>query len=132
MAFKLTKDEIARRDEHVSRLREAASTLDDAVRVYNEGLAALRSNLESAVSTYNLTLLNAAEWADDIAQQALSEIEDRSEQWQASERGEAASEWQQTWEEFDPEEIEVEFPDDLDIAAPEHADDLEQLPEQME
>lgn len=130
MAFKLNKDEKARRDQLVKDLQEHVSKLEDAVNVYNDETAKLRAPVETALAAYNEIAEQARGFAEDIANQADSDISDKSEKWQEGERGQAATEWKDAWEGIDISEVEVEWPEDLTIEAPSHADDLEQLPEE--
>lgn len=127
MAFALTKADSARRDGYVKELNEKAATLDDAVRVYNEGVTALRDTLEKAVADYNETLGDARGFAEDIASAAEAAIDAKSDKWQEGGKGQAAGVWRDEWQAVELDDIEIEWPADLEIESPSHADNLEAL-----
>lgn len=56
------------------------------------------------------------------------ESNDRSEKWQEGEIGTAYSEWADSLENFEMDEINVEFPDPLGIDAIPDFDDIDWLP----
>jgi hypothetical protein len=128
MAFKLDKKETARQEELVADLRKASSELEDAVSVYNDALEKLKAPVEEALKKYNDVVEEARGFSADIASRADDEITDKSERWQESERGEAASSWKDEWENASLDEIEIEFPDEIAVAGNDHADTLEGLP----
>ena len=127
MAFALTKAESARRDGYVKELNEKAAVIEDAVRVYNEGVAALRETLEKTITDYNETLGEARGFAEDIASAAEAAIDAKSEKWQEGEKGQAAANWRDEWQAVELEEIEIEWPDELESPDPDHATNLEAL-----
>lgn len=129
MVFKLDKKEIARRDEIFATLNETSSKLEDAVSTYNAEMANLRIPLDAALAAYNEAVAEAQSFAEDIVNQADSDISDKSERWQEGERGEEATSWKDEWEGASFDEVEIEYPDDLEIGDLDHAATLEQLPE---
>ena len=132
MAFKLDKQEIARRDEIVVNLNEAATKLEDAIAVYTDEVNKLRGPLEESIAAYNEAVTAASGFAEDIASRADDEISDKSEKWQEGERGEAATIWKDEWEGASFDEVEIEFPDDITLDELDHSATLEQLPEQAD
>jgi hypothetical protein len=129
MAFKLSKDELKRRDDYVKDLNYKWLAVQEAIEQYNERTAALQADVDKAVEEYNETLNEARGFVEDIASEASDEIDDKSEKWQESEKAEAAIEWKDAWEMIDLEEITINYPNDLEIESVSHADDLEALPE---
>lgn len=101
--WKLTKDEKQRRDELIEDLRTAASVIEDAVTAYNEKLSA------------------AQEFIEEVASRIESDKDDMSDKWQEGDKGEAVQGWIDSLREGD-------F-DDLEFDTPEHADSLENMPE---
>jgi hypothetical protein len=131
-SFRLSKDEIARRDEIISAMREKYNDLDDEIRDYNEKLAALKAPVEAALEAYNATLSDARAFAEDIAGQADSDISDKSEKWQEGERGQAATAWKDEWEALSFDSISIDFPDEIDFSeSSDEADTLENASEEM-
>jgi hypothetical protein len=133
MAFKLSKSDIARRDELTEAVRNARSELDDEINAYNEKLGELKAEVETALNAYNEKLADLKSWAEDIASEADSEWNDKSERWQEGDKGEAARTWIDEWQGFSAEDIEIEWPEDVSIdTMDDAADDVEQLPEEAE
>ena len=132
MSFKLDKADNARRDRLVEELREGAGKIEDAMREYNEAVAALRAPVEELVAAYNETLEEAKGFAEDIGNTADATFDERSEKWREGEKGEAAGVFRDAWMEIDLEPYEVDFPAEMEVEAPSHADDLEGLPAEAE
>ena len=130
MAFKLSKKESADRTSFSGELNEAWEELAAAVSKYNDTVSEAKVEVEAAVEKFNGLVTNVKEFTDGVAQRASDEFDDKSEKWQEGERGEAASSWKDEWENFGLEEIDVNWPDDLDIDQPDM--DLEALPEEAE
>lgn len=129
MPFKLTKDELAKRAELVDDLQTLRAKLEDELAVYNEKLAELREPLEKVQSDYNEAVAAARDFVADIVSQADSDISDKSEKWQEGERGQAASNWRDEWENASLDDLEIEWPDELQFDMPEDATTLEELNE---
>jgi hypothetical protein len=132
MALKLSKTDATRRADYVQQLHDKWLAVQTAVEVFNERTAALHEDVDKAVEEYNELLSEVRGFAEYIAIAADDEIGNKSDKWAESERGEAATSWRDQWEGYSPDEIEVTYPDDLMIEDPQHADDLEALPEQPE
>lgn len=128
MAFKLDKQETARRDEIVTDLTNAAAKLEDVVNVYNEAVTALRKPLDDALLAYNEAVEAARGFAQDIASQADSDLSEKSQRWQEGDKGEAAISWKDEWESASFNDVSVEYPDNITIDGVDHADTLDQLP----
>ena len=132
MAFKLDKDGVERREKLVAELREKADKVEDAIAVYNDLVKAARLDVEAALTAYNETLQEVAGFAEDIVSQADQDLSEKSEKWQDSERGQAALAWKEEWDTAMFEQLEIEFPDDIEAPEPTHADDLEALATEIE
>jgi predicted nucleic acid-binding Zn-ribbon protein len=132
VAFKLTKHDAARRAEHVEKLTEAAAKLEDAVVVFNAGLEQLKGPLTAALAEYNSVLAEARGFAEDIASQADSELDEKSERWRDSDRGQAAVAFKDEWEGLALDELELELPDEARLPDEDHAAVLEGAPTEAE
>ena len=107
MALKLTKDEIKRKDDHVSELEKQKANMEMAIEIFNAAMETARVDLREAVGKYNEALDDARGFAEDIASRLENEIDDKSEKWQESDKGQAAMEFKIDWE-------SVELQDNLD------------------
>lgn len=131
MAFKLDKQEIARRDELFGDLTDARAKLEDAVSVYNAEVLKLREALDAKLAAYNEVVEEASGFAADIASAADGAIGDKSEKWQEGDRGQAATAWKDEWENASFDAVEIEYPDDLSIdQVDDHASTLSELSEE--
>lgn len=99
MAFKLTKAEDAQKLELEGRLNEAFGIADDAA-------TALQDKIDELIQAFNngpLVALNAVveeayNFVEDIHRDRQEEYDERSERWQEGDRGQATSEWLNSWE----------------------------------
>lgn len=128
MAFKLNKAELAQQAAHSAALQEKAAQVESKITAFNEIVEAWRGVIGRAVEEFNGARAEAVGWAQDIGNDRRSEWDDMSERWQEGDKGEAASAWIETFEDFDIDEMElglddVEKPDLLD----ECADELDAL-----
>ena len=73
-------------------LREAKDKLVIAIDEYNAATTDPRAAVESALKEYNEALAEAKGFAEDIANEAESEFDNKSEKWQEGDRGQAVSE----------------------------------------
>jgi hypothetical protein len=133
VAFKLSKQELELRDQHVEKLERAWSNIEQAISSYNQVTnEELREPVEKAVADYNEVLGGAKEFAEKIANRMDGEFDEKSEKWRDSERGQAAAELRDTWQEMEMEKLELEWPDDLAVNDPDHAPELAELPTEAE
>jgi len=123
--FKLTKAQLEQRAAFVERLNDASTKIEEAVDAFNAQVAEEKATVEAAVTAYNEILSEVREFAGDIATQADQDISDKSEKWQEGERGQAAVEFKDAWEGLSLDDIEVEYPEELSIEEPNHADELD-------
>lgn len=131
MAFKLDKQELARSAKLQEELAEARGKLEDEVSAFNAAVEEAKAPVVAALETYNAVVEEARGFAEDIANAADGEIDDKSDKWREGERGQAASEWKDAWESAEFDAVEIEFPEELAIPDEEidHDGRLEQLPE---
>lgn len=96
MAFKLTKAEQATKDEILTQLHDTWDAYSSAVE-------------------------KAKDFASVIAERSREEFDEKSEKWQESDRGHAANEWIEKWEddgsfevaENEPAEVFQEMPNEV-------------------
>ena len=127
--FRLTREELARRDEITNRAGAAAAALASAVETFNEKVAAAFEELKTAAAEYNEAREAAADFATSVAERLRELHFARSEKWQEGEKGQEADAFVSAWEEFAPEDFEPEEPMELDGPGDELVDALNELPE---
>jgi hypothetical protein len=132
VAFKLSRQELAARDQHVESLEKVWAELVGIVSTYNLEVEALRAPVEAVVEKYNEVLVLAKGFAEEIANRVEGEYDEKSEKWQEGEQGQAAAELRDAWRDIDMEYIVLEWPEDLSIDDPDHAPELAELPTEAE
>ena len=127
---KLTQTHLASRDTLVAALNETYEALEDAVSEYNTTLAEAWNEVLSAEEAYNAAVGEAQEWLKDRAAEIQAYIDERSEQWQASERGQAYTAWQDAFE-VTLDASDLPPPDELEMPGDNPAETLSDLPEEV-
>jgi len=134
---KLTKPMITERDETQRALAEAHADLEAAVETfntqrgrhwgdlvaaledYNEQVTELWTAVAEAQSVYNAAVERANTWLADVASDIEAYMNDRSEKWADSPRGQAYSAWHDAYESATLEESELEEPAEVEVDEPE-------------
>ena len=132
MSFKLTKEQRERRDELVEAFHEASSGLETAIAEYNAKLEEMKAPVEAALAKYNEVGNDAREFADEISGWAGGEIQERSERWQESERGQAAQSWCDEWSNLTFDEVTIDLPEEITLDDPDYGAALDGAPEEIE
>lgn len=131
--FKFNKADLAGRDEIVQSLAKAKAELDEAIKTFNEGLAALREPLKEAEAAYNEVLQEARDYTARIGEEIDDAINDKSEAWQEGDRGSAAAEMRDAWQGYAPDDVSLEIPEDLDgVDDLDHDDTLSELATELD
>jgi hypothetical protein len=118
MAIKLTKAEVIRQTKLVAELRVQEYAMTAAIEDFNTAMDSARVDLREAVEKYNEVISEVNGFALDIATRLQDEIDEKSEKWQESEKGEAAVAFKDEWEQIDGGEL------DADEIAPSYIDDM--------
>lgn len=134
MAFKLTRTELKTKAELVAKLTEAGTALQTAVEEANSAIEQLLTPLNDAVTAYNEVLLEGAEFCTVIKDRLDTEYDNKSENWQDSDKGTVASEFKEKWAELGWEAVPEYELEDFEI--PEDIEELkanfEELPDEPE
>lgn len=130
-AFKLSKDQIKRRDEIMDDLQEKSEALESAVEKYNEALDEIRGDVEVALEAYNESLADAQEFVEEIASDANQAIEEKSERWQEGERGQEALSFKEAWEQISVEGASIDFPDPIEFDGVDYAEEIGNAPDEL-
>lgn len=100
MAFKLNKEQRNRQAELVEQLKKERVKLESVLQVANSRIEEINEEVTSACEAYNAVLEQAREFAEEIGNDAENELGDKSERYQDSEKGEAAQEWVEAWQDL--------------------------------
>lgn len=132
MAFKLDKQEMARRDKLVEELRDGRGKLEDAVSTFNAAVEELKAGVVTALESYNEVVGETRGFVEDIASTADGQFDDKSEKWQEGDKGQQVREWIDAWQNEPFEDVEITFPEELELPDEEsdHDGRLEALPEE--
>lgn len=96
-------------------LTAEAAALGKAIDDYNNGMLELRDDVEDAIANYNERRGELKGIYEEIADEARTYYDERSERWQEGDAGSDYATWVETLENFDIEEIEIELPADLEM-----------------
>jgi len=126
MAWSFTKQDRQRRDEIVADLNKAETELQAEHALVTAAIEAFNVKVDA----YNAACGEARGFVDDMVSQIDSDMADKTERWQESDKGQAVEAWKGELEGVDLDDIEpLEIPDLPDL---EHATTLEGLPEEVE
>jgi hypothetical protein len=124
MAFKVTREQLARRDVLAADLRAKATALNTAIAAFNREVGPLARAVAEA-QAYNETVERARTLASQISQTAQEVFEAKSERWQDSDSGIQVRAWIEQWE-MSLDDIDLDLPEPLEEIDPdEHASALE-------
>jgi hypothetical protein len=132
MPFKLSKEELRIRTQLIDDLNLAAVRIEEAVNSYNLNVDHLRTPVELAVTKYNELVSKARELCSSVANQAELDIGDKDEDWLDTDRGQSVQSWQESWDSIELDDVDYQWPDELEIDIPDYPDDLKDLPEEAE
>jgi hypothetical protein len=125
MTFKVTREQLAKRDALAAELRQKAETLNAAIAAFNKSVEPLSRAVAEAEADYNETLEVARTLTGNVTEVAQGEFEAKSERWQESEKGIEVRTWIEQWE-MSLDDIELDLPEPLEEIDPEeHAGELE-------
>ena len=125
----LSKDQVKERLTLVAAIRDAYAELEGAVDGCNATIEAERQKVEARQEALNARLQEAREWASGLVEAMRDYCDERSEKWREGEAGQAYEEWKAAYEGFDPEEMDVDLPGELELPECEVAEELDSLPE---
>jgi hypothetical protein len=118
MTFRVSREQLAKRDALAAELRQKAETLNAAIVTFNEGIEPLARAVAEAQDAYNETLEAARSVADGIAEPAQEEFDAKSDRWQNGENGMRVRSWIEQWKMI-LDDIELELPEPLEEIDPE-------------
>lgn len=112
---KLTKEQIAERDDLQQKLGGAYTALETAIDAFNAAVDKAWDDVEKAQTEYNQLIYDANQWQLQIVESIQEFIDDHSEKWQEGDKGQSYVAWK---EEFDAEfsGVDLEKPDELTIS----------------
>ena len=127
---KLTQTHLASRARLIEDLTEKYEALEEAVQEYNTAIADAWDAVQVAEQTYNEAIAEAQQWLTDRAAEIQEVIDARSAKWQASERGQAYTAWQDAFE-VTLDASDLPPPDELEMSGDNPAETLSDLPEAL-
>jgi hypothetical protein len=113
---RLSKDQLATRNELVKRLRDAAGAIETAIDTTN-----------GVIDEYNAILADVESFRDEVVGEMETYYDERSEKWQETDAGSSYQDWKSQFEALDVDQLEQLELDDLKLA-----DDLEEFPDEPE
>lgn len=127
----LTKAMREERQALVEALRTTFTALEQDVERFNTAMQAAWDEVETSKELYNAAVENANDWKRAVAAEIQTIIDERSEKWQESARGQAYQGWLSEYEYGDLEPADLEIPGVLELSSDDQADQLEGLSEEV-
>ena len=124
----IDKEQQSRRVEAVAAMRTAHDELEREIEAYNER-SQDHDALDAALEAYNKALEEARDLRDQVVNDVGEFIDEHGDRWQEGATGQAYAEWRSAWEDLDFEEVEVEFPDAIEVPDDSPASALEEAPD---
>lgn len=110
MKFELTKAEAEERQKHISELEKLQSEIENEMRVAREKITAALAVVNARIADFNSAMEAARNFAEEFAARMREGFDERSEAWQAGDRGSEVEGFISGWE-------GVAFMSDLDDVA---------------
>lgn len=129
---KLTKTQVTARDKHAEDIRNAIAELNGDIEIYNKAIEEAKSNLEPAITKLNECLEAARNWRDEVVAEMDDYAGNRSEKWSEGDAGQTFESWKQEFENLELEDVEIEFPEELDVVEDDRSEAVDNLPEVAE
>lgn len=126
----LSKSEIAEKASHVAAISDAADELRNAIDQYNNQMREAWEAVNLRVIAYNQKIEAANEWQTGVVDNARALYDEKSEKWQEGERGQAMSEFIETYDDA-LEEIDLPEPDEIDAPDLDDATTLKDRPDEV-
>lgn len=111
---RISKSQQADITEAMNECQAAGQSIESLVDQFNEVLAEWREKFSEAADHYNEKVADFREVYSDLAGKAREYLEERSDKWRESEAGEIYEQWASDMENVEAEEVEIDFPDDLE------------------
>jgi hypothetical protein len=125
----LTKKDLSDKLAHFVAIRQAHERLEQAVDAFNTTISELRIKVEAALEALNASINEAEGWREEVHTDQDSTFCDKSERWQESEAGLDYQDWMTAWD-VQLEEVQIDFPDELEMPNCDALDLLESLPDE--
>jgi uncharacterized protein YidB (DUF937 family) len=131
MAFKLSKEEATQLSSLSGQLHQQQDEIEGALQKVNEEIKELiERELTPLIGTYNDLIGAALTLLEDVASNLRGEFDDKSEGWQAGERGQAIDSWIQEFENVSISALDVPEPEDITLELEDAGDTLAGLPDE--
>jgi hypothetical protein len=121
---KLSKAQVAEKQQHVTKLREMQGALEKAVADYNARLDELKGPVEQALHNLNAQIALVNEWVYGLSGEMNEHFDTKSDRWQESDRGQAYNNWKED-SSAELDEVEINFPDPMEEPEITCADEME-------
>lgn len=127
--MKLTKTQLAERDRIIKALEISADKVSSAIENYNAAVGIAFLAVTEAEDEYNATIREAIAFAEDIASELEVALDDKSDRWRESGRGQSCQSFADEWAGVSLSEIDTDAPVAIDVPDMDAASIIEAMPE---
>jgi vacuolar-type H+-ATPase subunit I/STV1 len=127
MAFKLSKGDVKDRGELVAAARRKLDELNTAIEQYNESVGEAWTKLDDFINDYNGALSDARDFVERVKDEFTTEYDEKSEKWQEGDRGVAARDWIDSFDNVELDDAELDAPEPFGEVTADGLETLENL-----
>jgi proline dehydrogenase len=131
MAFKVSKEQSAQIKDLAKKLVDQVTAIEATQATANETIAAALATVVVEVERYNELLGEARELVETIGTDLRSEYDDKSEKWQASDKGQDVNSFIEQYESTSFDDLDVPEIEEIALDIEPVAEALEELPEEI-
>lgn len=113
--LRLTKDQLKQKADWSQKLGELEDQIQTAVDAFNAVQEVEQQKIQVLLDQYEDLLSDARSFCEEIASEQTDYWDDRSETWQASDKGRAYEEWLSQWENSSLSMPTPDWPSQLEI-----------------
>lgn len=124
----LSKEQKKQRDALNEGLSTAACKFREEAEGFNSIVQEAWGDVEHAQAKYNEAVVAARDWVEAVHAKQQEYFDATSEKWQESDEGENYAAWMQAFENIELEEVELDYPDALDVPEAEAEEAFDALP----
>lgn len=131
MAFKVSKEQSAQIKDLAKKLVDQVTATEATQATANETIAAALATVVVEVERYNELLGEARELVETIGTDLRGEFDDKSEKWQASDKGQDVNGFIEQYESTNFDDLDVPEIEEIALDIEPAAEALEELPEEI-
>lgn len=124
---KLSKDDLKRKSDLIDSYNKAKEAVEEKFKEYE----AFVESINEEIRAFNEVVEEMQGWTEDIANEIQEYVDERSDNWRDSDKGQAIGDWLTEWQNFSIDTIDELRAEDVAPDFPD-TDEFENLPDEAE